>query len=531
MTLRTPSAPTRSSVERAAPWLAALLCAAFFAQGVLGNRHKSLTWDEPFHIGGGYAIFTAGEFEAFHASPPLMMQLEALPLLGLDLNAPPEDGAWRQAKVPSVQYGTELLYTMGNSPTQIGRRARAVVLAIGALLVFGVFAFARRLFGAGPALAAAVLAATSPNLLAHAKVATVDLGCSAAMFAAVFSFWRSSETGRARDAVLCGLVTGAALVTKYTALLLGPVFVVLALAAPLCRGERPATGPVAKQGAIVAVAAALVVGCVYGFRFDYSLYLEGVRSIYACHMEDYRYYLLGSLSDEPWIGYHLATVLLKTPVATLSLYALAVFAAVRNPRRWSAGLYCAVPALAVFVAASQDEENLGLRRVLPALPFLFALVVVAFAEASSARTRALLVALLGLAVAEAVSIYPHHLSFFNAAAGGPERGPYLLDESNLDWGQDLPALSVWQKSRPRRERVRLSYFGTARPSLYGVRSEPMAPADILEPRPGVYAVSVHDLVWFRKLDGAAGGPRDWLTHYQPDAKAGHSIWIYEFPEP
>ena len=81
-------------LRRFGPWIALVLSAAFFLQGMFGALEKSLTWDEPFHIGGGYAILTRGAFDVFGASPPLMQQLEALPLLSLDLAVPAAD-TWK----------------------------------------------------------------------------------------------------------------------------------------------------------------------------------------------------------------------------------------------------------------------------------------------------------------------------------------------------------------------------------------------------------------------------------------------------
>ena len=132
------------------------------------------------------------------------------------------------------------------------------------------------------------------------------------------------------------------------------------------------------------------------------------------------------------------------------------------------------------------------------------------------------------AVGAGLWIYPHHLSFFNALAGGPKRGPFYLEDHNIDWGQDLPALARWQQGRPEDEVVRLAYFGSADPLAYGLRSEPFDRRDIRNPRPGVYAISAHWLVWFRKSQLNEADPHDWLTRYSPIATAGYSIYIYEF---
>ena len=134
------------------------------------------------------------------------------------------------------------------------------------------------------------------------------------------------------------------------------------------------------------------------------------------------------------------------------------------------------------------------------------------------------------AVAAGLLIYPHHLSYFNLISGGPEQAPYLLDDSNIDWGQDLPALAAWQATRPEGEELRLRFHGTAEPTAYGVRSVPVPLPDLLNPRPGVYAMSVHELVGLRKLIVRGVTVRDWLGEFEPIARAGWSIYIYEFPE-
>ena len=286
--------PTGSRFESIAPWLALTFAVAFFAQGLLGSLEKSLTWDEPYHIGGGVAILTRNEFEVFASSPPLMQQLEAALLLPLDLAVPgPQDPRWRQSVNPAVAFGTMLLYRMGNDVGSIALRARLPVLLLGSVLVFGIFAWGRRLFGEGPALVAAGLAAVSPNLLAHAKVATVDLGCAAGMFFAVFSFWRAEQRDRVRDWLLCGAVAGLALLAKYTALLLGPIFVALALCWWWRRRDHVGLLGVARAGVLVCLAVVGVLGAGFNFSFDLSLYVEGVQKIYGDHVEGYTYYLLG----------------------------------------------------------------------------------------------------------------------------------------------------------------------------------------------------------------------------------------------
>jgi 4-amino-4-deoxy-L-arabinose transferase-like glycosyltransferase len=519
------AAPVPARVRAAA----AILTAAFFALALSASRHASLTWDEPSFLSAGYAYLTRGEFRFNPSHPPLAQDLVAAPLLGLDLAEPPGDWKrWLRLANPVVAFGQEFVYRSGNDPQQIAAWARFPVLCVGAALVAGVFAAARRRFGPYPALVAAGAAAFSPDLAAHAGLATEDLICSATMFAAFAAFERALGGRRRGDWVRCGLLTGLALASKYTALLLVPAYAVLFLAARW--RARPAA--IAREGgvalAIVLAIAALVVGASYNFRFDLSLYVRGFRSIYEDLAPNQVYYLFGEVSERPFPHYHVAAFLVKTPLPILVLLGWALVRIVREPRVREAAFALLVPVVLVFGASLFDRMNFGVRRVLPAFPFLFTLAGVVVAGSAGRAAHWAAAALVSWCALESVAIHPHPLSYFNQAVGGPARGPYLLDDSNVDWGQDLPALAAWQRAHPQAKPLRLSYFGTADPAAYGVDAVPMEREQIAKPRPGWYAVSANRLVWFRKLALRGGEDTDWLSRYEPVDRAGWSIWIYRF---
>ena len=116
--------------------------------------------------------------------------------------------------------------------------------------------------------------------------------------------------------------------------------------------------------------------------------------------------------------------------------------------------------------------------------------------------------------------------------GGPTRGPYLLDDSNIDWGQDLPGLLNWQQNHPQARPLRQMYFGSLSPNVYGIQSEtlPLNTTHITQPQPGYYAISAHYLTWLRKIKKQHNLDIDWLTKYHPIDRVGYSIYIYKFPE-
>ncbi len=82
--------------------------------------------------------------------------------------------------------------------------------------------------------------------------------------------------------------------------------------------------------------------------------------------------------------------------------------------------------------------------------------------------------------AETIAARPYFIPFFNVLAGGARGGLGLLSDSNLDWGQALPALQRWMREQGVR-RVNLCYFGTADPAAHGIAFVPL---------PGTYHLGV-----------------------------------------
>ena len=106
-----------------------------------------------------------------------------------------------------------------------------------------------------------------------------------------------------------------------------------------------------------------------------------------------------------------------------------------------------------------------------------------------------------------------------------------LDDSNVDWGQDLPLLAEYLRERDIQDAtiVPMAWYD---PGLYGVVGNVRGPAEVLpllatpDPPPGVYAVSAHLLT--RTRWGTPHGV-DLLTDLTPVAVLGHSIFVFEIP--
>ncbi len=89
--------------------------------------------------------------------------------------------------------------------------------------------------------------------------------------------------------------------------------------------------------------------------------------------------------------------------------------------------------------------DIGIRYILPAIPFLY--LFVASQLARPGWTVLLGVLILSAAI-ETAAVHPDYLSYFNIAAGGPSNGDRFALDTNLDWNQDVYRMAAWIHSNP-----------------------------------------------------------------------------------
>ena len=503
-----------------------ILALVFVFLAASSATNKSLTWDEPTFITSGYTYLDRSDFRLNPEAPPLMQKLVALPIWLGEFEAPDYDH--RHWKTPQqVAFARDHLLRNGDHINDLAFWSRFPVWIVGACLIISGGTFCTRLVGGWSGAVFALLVALSPNLLAHGRLATTDFGCAALMFGSVFAFWQAIEDQRPQKWLIAGTLTGLALLAKYTSLLLGPIFIILGLYE--WRSGRIRLNEIARGTAILIAVGMALLFIGYGLQFGPAKYVDGLGTIYSRYTEGFRFYLLGQALNKPVWYYHLVAFVLKTPEPTLLLLLISVYSVFRSPRLQRPAVYVGIPALLVIFVSSFDQAHLGLRRILPAYPFLFALIAIAGTNKPCRFCRHVYIGLIVWASLASLMAYPHYLSYFNILSGGISNGPYLLEDSNVDWGQDLPALAAWEAAHPS-EPVSLRYFGSVPPHLYGVKAKKMTDNEVISPIDGVYAISAHSLVYFRKAALQTGRQRvDWLSRYQPFERVGGSIYLYRFP--
>jgi hypothetical protein len=270
-----------------------------------------------------------------------------------------------------------------------------------------------------------------------------------------------------------------------------------------------------------------------GFLYTYSTSL--VRKTFLC----------GEIQTSgSWYYFPLA-VIFKTPLATLAALGLAVgvFAFAGSSSRgrdWIRRYLWSICALGIApvlyaVVATHSNLNIGIRHFLPVYPFCFIAVGVAATIGLKRWKRSanwVLIALASGLILETYQAYPDYIPFFNAAVGGSRGGLSLLSDSNIDWGQELPALATWQRAHPESQ-IFLFYFGVIDPHYYRLKYVELpgsnesvngdAPDGNLRPVFAVSAVALQGTYLSR--EHAAFYAR--LRAKQPIAVLGGSIYLYD----
>ncbi|MDG2388830.1 MAG: glycosyltransferase family 39 protein [Planctomycetaceae bacterium] len=177
------------------------------------------------------------------------------------------------------------------------------------------------------------------------------------------------------------------------------------------------------------------------------------------------------------------------------------------------------------------KVNIGYRYLLPVLPLTILISLDGIWQWGKTRPRVLAglsIILISGQIITSATIQPHYLSYFTPAIGGAEEGHLYLSDSNIDWGQDLPALKE-RLDQGDYQNVLLEYFGTAEPIAYGIEATHFVATERQELESfDVFAISTTRLqgTYHRDSD-----PFRDFRNIEPIAKAGHSIWLYDLSQP
>ena len=509
---------------------AIFLVMIFASLSLSSQAKKSATFDEIAHLTRGYVYWRYGDYR-FQDNGNLPDRLAALPVLAGDHRFPAMNSlAWRKSKIGTVSQ-TFCLYS-GNDFHSMILWGRIMIILTGCVCAVTIYIWSCRLFGNYGGLISLALFAFSPAAIANSRCITSDMTVSLMFLLAVGAFWRVLHRITPWTLLASCLAVGGLFVSKMSAFLfipMGGVLLILCLFGGRAMEIRFGRAVMIvsrwkKMGLMVALlmchllVTILVIWAFFSFRYDafHAGRGEGEQfpggranllesdtaaghTIDFCreyHLlpESYLYslshvltrsgerenYFFGNISSSGSFWFFPYVYFAKMPEGTFLVLILAVLVSIMGCIRsggFRRGLYRVAPLWCLvgvyWIFAVSADINIGHRHILPAcLPVL---VLAGAASGWLSRSGKVMKAVLCLSLLctclGSLFIWPDHISYLNFPSGGPSRARFRVVDSSLDWGQDLPALQAYLAGRERSDLpVYLTYFGTADPTLYGIRA-------------------------------------------------------------
>lgn len=514
------------------PLVVAALLAAFLLQTILSMRLMSVSYDETIHLPAGYTYVTRGEFVMNQEHPPFVKMLAGLPLIFLKPTTTAADPYYSFDTQRGYIFGEKFLHA--NDVDQLLFWGRLPIVMLGLLLCFYVYLWARELFGKSAGLLALFLSVTCPIIIGHSRFVTTDVGLACFSTMTLYHYWKFLRNKKfIKHLALTGLSLGLALGSKYLGIILVPVLGLLLLVHLRdLENEDPSSNAlffrqIFSIGGIF-ILAFFVVWATFFFPSNLSFYADGMNSVRADRSGGYPFYMLGHFKDGGWFSYFIIAFLLKAQAPVLILLLVTILGFKRLKTSWTDEWFFLLPALVYTAVVSSRAANIGVRYMLPIFPLVFVFVSrlanVAMKNRTSAGVMSLLLVWQVISVGRA---WPDYIGFFNEFVGGSRNGPRLLDDSNLDWGQDLILVKRYMDERGI-DRIKFYNWGTGIPEYYGIKYETVGDEDLERPKSGIYVISTHVLVRLNRLAEQTKAPVDWLNRYKLIDRIGTGYYVYQF---
>lgn len=548
----------------------------------------SPTIDEPAHLAAGVAHWQTGSFRPYCVNPHLTRTVAAAPVV---LSGIPYD-AWT---MPDGEQSLRLEFAMADDLieacgtdifwyTSVARWACIPFSLLGGLVCY---LWANAAYGRWPARMALLLWTFFPEILGHGALITSDVSAAALGVTAGFTFWRWLERPTWAAAALAGVCLGLALLTKLTWIALFGLWPIAWVASRILNRADARTSWTVSGGqlAVILLAGLLLLNAGYGFqgslrrlgefrfwsvalgggerpavggppanRFQETWlgdlrvplpadYVKGT-DLQKRDFEDWRptYLAQDAYPDGVWYFYFYAAAV-KLPLGFWLLLWMRMLMRGSVGSRNTTFLVLGVPVF-LLITASMMQELTYFRYLMPIWPFLFVWtsgVAREFPERSRVY-RAAVAAPCAWAVWAGLWYFPHNLSYFNEAAGGPSNGDAHLIDSHIDWGQDLLLLRDWQRTHPEARPLHVACAGFVDPQLAGIDSRDLGETLGLTSwtrrealTPGWYAVSVHALRGGRvhsfpeegESRSYSGTQLIGFHEYEPIDRVGYTLYVYQ----
>ncbi len=508
-----------------------------------------MTFDEPLHIASGYSKFVLQDFRMNTEQPLLAQYLMgvAVSFSGPNLNISHE--SW--VKKELITFSQRFFFSDNQNPEELLFLGRLPSVLFSLVLLVVVYFFAVSLAGKTAGVVASILVAVEPSILAHGSLATTDMPFTALFVLTLFLCIKYVECPSRKHLVTFALVFAFWQLTKYSAIVLSPVFLFVLICVPvwqkrisfkkscshvffivfivwfvvcsayLFRGVGVPVGIAMQQDSYLGaqyspdtVLAALPSWVVYKIPSPLPYhYVKGIGFVLFEGKSHVKNKLFNGYSTSGFRSYYFFAFLFKTSIPLLLIMLITKYAFfVKKPVQTELILLLCIAWL--FMVFSLTTKQLGIRYILPVYPLVVLLSVRVFALKNRVL-HTLLWVLVFLSVLNGVSSLPKPLAYYNEFIGS-ENGWKVFADSNTDWGQDVDVVKQYvRETNGTNTTLRvltvqdLKYYGIGLPRTGNTCSA------------GMHIASAYQVY----INGAT-----WLANYTPMKQLGTSVFVFNITE-
>ena len=492
-------------------WIVAGIIFAAVALSLASSQGDSLVVDEVPHIGAGYSYIKSLEYRLNPEHPPLIKDLAGIAISWLSFtDAPFNIPDWTDAVNGQWNFGRTLIFNSGIDPDLVKTFARLPMFCVFILLAWFIWKWTRERYGNRAGIIALILFSFSPTVLAHNRLVATDMGAAAGVVFATYFFVRFLRNQKPKTFWIAVLALGLALLTKFSMILLGPYFILIATIYEIRqKSSWQVIFKLIGKTIILGIAAMCLIVwpfyVIHTANYSVQQQMHDATGILLTHSDGLLKSTILWISDKPilrpfgqwllgismvmqralgnsviyWMGdivpnggplYFPIVYLLKEPLVWWVFVAIAIVgfsihrkSEIRSLK--SDDWIWATWILLYWIVSIGSSLNIGIRHLLPVYPFTIMLVSGRVAQYKSRIATAIISILLLLYIAYAFFAWPNYLSYFNKIAGGSSGGYRYVVDSNLDWGQDGKRFGKWiiAQNIPC---ISTDYFGWADLSAY-----------------------------------------------------------------
>jgi hypothetical protein len=222
-------------IEKKYKLLVGIILTFMLVVSLLNAWWDSAIFDETAHIPAGYSYLTMHDMRLNPEHPPLLKDLAALPLVFMNLKFDTTQKFWTTDVNGQWEAGHNLFWQMGNDADQIIFWARIPIVLLSLLFGLFIFKWGKELSGILGGLLALTLYAFDPNILGHNHFVTTDLGIAGFMMISFYYFLKFIKDPTWKNVTIGGFFLAVVQLTKFSSILLLPIFGLVAIIYPLVK--------------------------------------------------------------------------------------------------------------------------------------------------------------------------------------------------------------------------------------------------------------------------------------------------------